>query len=56
MDQQRQNGGALLVAALVLLGARLAQHHGIDDLQVRRVGGEREVNRVVVEGAVGRGT
>ena len=37
---------------LVLLGAHLAEHHGIDDLQMRRIGGERQMNPVVVEFAV----
>jgi hypothetical protein len=40
---------------LVLLGARLAQHHRIDDLEMRRVGGQRQVHLVAVELAVGRG-
>ena len=39
---------------LVLLGAHLAEHHGIDDLQMRRVGGQRQMDAVVVELAVGR--
>jgi hypothetical protein len=41
--------------ALVLLGARLAQHHRIDDFEMRRVGGQRQVHLVAVELAVGRG-
>ena len=54
VDQQRQHRRALagLAAVLVLLGAHLAEHHGIDDLQVRGVGGERQVHVVAVEGAV----
>ena len=36
MDQQRHDAGALLVVELVLLGARLAEHHRIDDLRHRR--------------------
>ena len=43
------------VAALVLLGARLAQHHRIDRLEMRRVGRQREMDDVAVELAVGRG-
>src|SRR6201992_665476 len=39
---------------LVLLGAHLAEHHGIDDLQMRRVGGQRQMDTVVVELAVRR--
>src|SRR5882757_5069294 len=34
---------------LVLLGAYLAEHHGIDDLQMRRIGGQRQMDLVVVE-------
>ncbi len=69
MDQQRQDHGAVRLAldrhvhqlaargdVLILLGAGLAQHHRIDDLEVRRVGGERQVHLVAVELAVRRGT
>ena len=53
MQQQRQHLGALDdVAELVLLGAHLAEHDGIDDLEMRRVGGQREVDVVAVELAV----
>ena len=57
VDEQRQHRRALarLAAVLVLLGAHLAQHHRIDDLQVRGVGGQRQVHVVAVEGAVRRG-
>ena len=64
VDEQRQHAGALLerhdvaarlVGVLVLLGARLAEHHRIDDLEVRGVGGQRQVHLVAVELAVGRG-
>ena len=55
VDQQRQHLGSLdVVVELILLGAHLAQHHRIDDLEMRRVGGERQVDAVVVELAVGR--
>src|SRR5262249_3461077 len=37
---------------LVLLGAHLAQHDRIDDLQVRGVGRKRKMHAVAVEGAV----
>ena len=40
---------------LVLLGARLAQHDRVDDLEMRGVGGQRQVDLVAVELAVGRG-
>ncbi len=64
VDQERQHPGALferhdvaapLVGMLVLLGARLAEHHRIDDFQMRRVGGQRQVHLVAVELAVRRG-
>ena len=57
VDEQRQHRRALArrAAALVLLGAHLAEHHRIDDLQVRGVGGQRQVHVVAVEGAIGRG-
>ena len=57
MHQQRQHRDALVrrIAMLVLLGAHLAEHHGIDDLQMRRVGGQRQMDAVVVELAVRRG-
>src|SRR5690606_38020059 len=37
---------------LVLLGAGLAQHNRIDDLEMRRIGGQRQVNIVAVKAAV----
>jgi hypothetical protein len=40
---------------LVLLGAGLAEHDGIDDFQMRRVGRQRQVDLVVVELAIRRG-
>ena len=56
MDQQRHHGRAVIrrAAVLILLGANLAEHHRIDDLEMRRIGGERQVDVVVVESAVGR--
>jgi len=41
-----------LRAVLVLLGAHLAERHRIDDLEMRRIGGERQVHLVAVELAV----
>ncbi len=64
VDEQRQHPGALferndvaaqLVGILVLLGPRLAEHDGIDDLQMRRVGGQRQMHLVAVELAIRRG-
>src|SRR3954452_9052587 len=40
---------------LVLLGADFSEHHGIHDLQMRRVRRERQMDPVVVELAVRRG-
>ncbi len=56
-DQQRHDHGAVLAggAVLILLGTHLAEHDRIDDLQMRRIGGEREMHAVAVEFAVGRG-
>ena len=55
MQQERQNFLALVVVALVLLGPHLAEHDGIDDLEMRGVGGQRQVHAVLVELAVGGG-
>jgi hypothetical protein len=56
MDQQRHHLAALDdVVELVLLGAHLAEHDGIDDLEMRRIGGERQMHLVGVELAIGRG-
>ncbi len=58
VQQQRQDLAATALGVLAhvegLLGARLAQHHRIDDLQVGRVGGQRQVDVVAVEAPVGR--
>jgi hypothetical protein len=59
VQQQRDHLGAAAVGLLQpvhgLLGARLAQHHRVDDLEVRRVGGQRQVHRLAVELAVRAG-
>ena len=56
VDQQRHHHGAVFRrrAVLVLLGAHLAEHHRIDDLEMRRVRGERQMHLVAVELAVRR--
>src|SRR5208282_2425681 len=55
MDQQRQRLRTLdAVVELILLRANLAENHRIDDLKMRRVGGQRKVNAVAVEFAVRR--
>ena len=56
VHEKRQHLFALLVVALVLLGAHLAQHDGVDALQMRGVGGERQMHAVRVKLAVGGGT
>ena len=55
MQQQRQHLAPLPVAELILLRPHLAEHHGIDDLEMRGVGRQRQMHAVVVELAVGRG-
>ena len=55
VDQERQRFRPLdHVAKLVLLGANLAEHDRIDDLEMRRVCGQRQVDAVAVELAVRR--
>ena len=55
VQQQRQHLGALdEIVLLILLRAHLSEHDGIDDLEMRRVGGKRQMHRLVVEGAVRR--
>ena len=56
VDEQRQHASTArsVVAALVLLGAHLAENDRIDDLEMRRVGGQRQMNLVAVELAVRR--
>ena len=53
MHQQAQHLAPFLVAALTLFGADLADHHGIDRFEMRRVGGQRQVNLLAVELSVG---
>ena len=56
VDQQRQHLHALdIIVELILLGANLAEHDGIDDLEMRRIGGQRQMHLVAVEFAVRRG-
>ena len=61
MEEERHDAGALverydvaprLVGVLVLLRPRLAEHHRIDDLEMRRIGGERQMHPVAVELAI----
>ena len=56
MDEQRKRGGTLDdVVVLILLGADLAEHDGIRDLQMRGIGRERKVDGVSLQFAVRRG-
>src|SRR5450631_628294 len=56
VDEERQHFRALDdIVQLVLLGAHLAENDGIDDLEMRGVRGQRKMDPVVVEAAVGRG-
>ncbi len=52
---ERHDLGVRVVGVLVLLGPRLAEHHRVDDLEMRGVGGERQMHLVAVELAVRRG-
>ncbi len=52
-DHRAAGDLGVAVAELDLLGARLAQHHRVDGFEVRGVRGERQVDAVAVEGAVG---
>ena len=52
VQEHRQDLGAVVVAHLRLLGADLAEHHGVHRLEVRGVRGERQVHGVAVEVAV----
>ena len=49
MQQQGHHLGAVAVAMLHLLGAHLADDDRIDRFQVRRIGGQRQVDGVAVE-------
>ena len=53
MHQEADHLVALGVAALALFGAHLAEDDGIDRLEMRGVGGQREMDGVAVEVAVG---
>ena len=57
MDQERHHHGAIFArsAVLILLGAHLAEHDRIDDFEMRGIGGQRQMNFVVVELAIRRG-
>ena len=53
MQQKRQHARPLhRVAQLPLLGARLAQHHGIFRFEVGRIGGQGQMHIAAVEFAV----
>ena len=57
VDEQRHHRGAIVAASpriLVLLGARLAEHHRDRRSRDATVGGQRQVDLVAVELAVGR--
>ena len=49
VQQNWHHRRAVLVVQLVLLGADLAQHDGVHRLQVRGVGGQRQVNRIAIK-------
>ena len=53
VNEQRQNTDAFLVFPLFLLGAGLAEHHRIDDLEMRGIGGQGKMDIVAVKRPVG---
>ncbi len=53
VQQQAQDALALFVALLALLGPDLAQDDRIDGFQVAGIGGERQMDAIAVEIAVG---
>ncbi len=55
VQQNWHDGGAVLVVQLVLLGADLAQNHGVHRFEVAGVRGQRQVNRIAVKLTVRRG-
>ncbi len=55
MQQDRQDAGALGVVFLALLGADLAQNHGVHGLQMAGIGSQRQMHFVVVKFTVGAG-
>ena len=55
MHQNPGDLAALAIAALLLLGAHLAEHDRIDRFQMRRVGGQRQMHVLPVDCAVRRG-
>ena len=53
VDEQRERLRTLNdVVELILLGANLAENDRIDDLEMRGIGGQREMNTVAVELAI----
>ena len=56
VNEKRHHHGAVFRrgAELILLGAHFAEHHRIDDFEMRRIGGERQMHRVAIELAVRR--
>ena len=46
MDEQRQHlaRDRRMSPLLILLGAHLAEHDGIDDFEMRRIGGQRQMH------------
>ena len=54
MDQQRQNLDPLVrITKLVLLCTHLAQHHRVDDFEMRRICGQRQMHIIAVKCPVG---
>ena len=55
VHQDRHHFDAIAVAALALLGPHLSDDDRVDRLEVRGIGGQREMNRVSLEVAISRG-
>ena len=55
MHQDAGDLAPRIFAALLLLGAHLAEHDRVDGLEMRRVGGKRQVHGLAGDLAVGRG-
>ena len=56
MQEERQDvATGRPASALILLGAHLAEHDGIDDFQMRGVRGQRQMHALAAERAVGGG-
>ncbi len=57
VDQERQDCRALgCIAVLFLLGSDFPQHHWVDDLKMRRIGDQGQVNPLTADLPIRRGS